>query len=115
MVTLDPNDAAAVARDTQSAFRQLDDALRSTATLTISFLNAVADAGVTAKESQRILSVFHKSQGDIVAARGGMTAATAMLTGIQRRSNIAETGFGCPGPNNPLDYAQETPPLRIVA
>ena len=54
-------------------------------------------------------------EGDLVAARGGMTDATAMMTGIQRRSNIAETGFGCPGPNNPLDYAQEKQPLRIVA
>ena len=115
MITIDPNDAAAVARDTQSTFRQMDDALRSAATLTISFLNAVSDSGVTAKESQRILSVFHKSQGDLVAARGGMTDATAMMTGIQRRTNIAETGFGCPGPNNPLDYAQEKQPLRIVA
>lgn len=118
MIHVDPISATSVARDAQAAFRSYDHALRTAASLTISFLDTMANVGgegVTAKESQRVLATFHKSQGDLVAARGGMADATVLMTSLQRRSNIAETSFGCPGSNNPLDHAEEAKPLRVVA
>ncbi|WP_230482678.1 hypothetical protein [Sphingomonas sp. Leaf21] len=114
MLNIEPNSAAQVAETTRKAIRQYDEALSSAARLTLSFIAASSDTNIPVGETQKILAAVHKSQSDLMAARGTMVSAVSLMTSVQRRSNIAETSFGCPGPT-PLDYANLSEPLRAVA
>lgn len=96
------------------AAAQYDQALSSAARLTLSFIEASAETNIPVHETQKILAAVHKSQSDLMSARGTMVSAVSLMTSVQRRSNIAETSFGCPGPT-PLDYASLVEPLRVVA
>lgn len=98
MLIFDPRKARDVARDTKTMFATLDTALLSSAQLMLSVLKGKEGAGLPEPQSQRLLLAVHESAGDVLAGRGKMVAATRLLTQIQKRSNQAETDFGCPGP-----------------
>jgi len=114
MLNIEPNNAARVAETTRNAIRQYDEALSSAARLTLSFIEASTNTNIPVNETQKILAAVHQSQSDLVSARGTMASAVSLMTSVQRRSNIAETSFGCPGPT-PLDYAKLVEPVRAVA
>ncbi|MCC4252486.1 hypothetical protein LL251_08635 [Sphingobium naphthae] len=103
MLAFEPNKAAVVAHDTQTAFSQYDDAYRSALRLASSFLDVAEKSNLSAREQQKLMQVVHDSAGDLLAGRSKMVTATAILTQFHHNSNLAETSFGCPGPGPWMD------------
>lgn len=102
MLHFDHTKAVDVVTDTQAALASCDSAIRSVATLTLSFLDATGGSNLPASQCQRALQAMHDSTGQMLNGRATMVQVVTMLTAFQRGSNLSETNFGCPGPV-PLD------------
>lgn len=108
MLRFDHDKARDVAVNTRAALADYDNAIRSLASLTVSVIDAASGSELAASERQRLMEKMHASAGEALSGRAGMVEMVAMLTGLQRRSDQAETGFGCPGPV-PLAPADRVP------
>lgn len=97
MINVNKNKAATVAAKVQDAFSTYDIAYRSALLLLTSFLDMNEGSKMAARESQKVMQALHHSAGDLLTGRAGMVSAVAVLTNLQKRSNQAETDFGCPG------------------
>ncbi|WP_070156572.1 hypothetical protein [Sphingobium phenoxybenzoativorans] len=98
MFKFDRGKASRIARDTQTAFTTLDRALLSSAQLMCSIIVGKEGADLPESQCQTILLAVHESAGDLLSGRAKMISATRLMNRIQKRSNQAETDFGCPGP-----------------
>lgn len=102
MLNFEHSKAVDVVTDTRAALASCDTAIRSVASLTLSFLDATGGSNMPAQHCQRALQAMHDSTGQMLNGRATMVEVVALLTAFQRGSNLAETDFGCPGPV-PLD------------
>lgn len=98
MLHFDAEKSHDVARNTRAALENYDNAIRSLASLTVSVIDAAATAELAASERQRLMEAMHCSTGEALSGRAGMVSMVSMLAALQRRSDQAETNFGCPGP-----------------
>jgi hypothetical protein len=114
MHIFDQRKARDVAHDAKALFTTLDTALLSSAQLMMSVLKGKEGAGLPERQSQRLLLAVHESTGNMLAGREKMVLATRLLTQIQKRSNQAETDFGCPGPG-PWSQSAATPVTLAAA
>jgi hypothetical protein len=97
MLKFDKGDAQELASITQAAFSAVDDAMRMQARLTISFLDTTAASGTTERDRQRVLKSVHEGQKLALDCRSSLVSTTVMMTSLVKRSNQAETDFGCGG------------------
>jgi hypothetical protein len=98
MFHFDQSKAQNVAEDTRTALESYDNAIRSLATLTVSVITAASDSNLSAQDRQDLMEAMHTRAGEALNGRAGMVSVVSMLATLQRRSNHAETNFGCPGP-----------------
>lgn len=98
MFHFDKGKAQNVAEDTRTVLESYDDAIKSLATLTVSVINAASDSNLSARDRQDLMEAMHSRAGEALNGRAGMVTVVSMLSSLQRRSNHAETSFGCPGP-----------------
>lgn len=97
MLTFDRKDAQELATNTQAAFSAMDDAMRMQARMTISFLDTTVGSGMSERDRQKVLMSVHESQRSALDCRSNLVSATVMMTSLVRKSNQAETDFGCGG------------------
>ena len=116
MLHFDQRKMQDVAEDTRTALDSYDNAIKSLANLTMSVIDAASSSNLPAQDRQRLMEAMHIRAGEALNGRAGMVSVVSMLSALQRRSNHAETNFGCPGPL-PLaaDLPSEKFGLRVVA
>lgn len=115
MLIFETRRARDVARDTKAMFATLDTALLNSAQLMLSVLKGKDGAFLPEQQSQKLLLAVHESAGDVLAGREKMVSATRLLAQLQKRSNQAETDFGCPGPGPWSQSATVPASLAVVA
>ncbi len=115
MLNLDPIKTQAVADQTTQAFASFDSALGDAARLTVSFLTAAENSGLTASESQRILQRIHEGASKLIEGRSEMIRATAMLTRCVEKSRLEVTSLGCPLGMDGAEPADTQRHLTLVA
>jgi hypothetical protein len=97
MFRFDCAEAQELAVNTQGAFLAMDDAMRMQARMTISILDTTAASGMTERQRQRVLATVHGSQKHALDCRSELVAATVLMSSYVKKSNQAETDFGCGG------------------
>ena len=86
-----------VAADTQKSVEAVDQAVLNLANLCASIVEVSKASRLPISTAQRALASTGASLTSLIATRAEMSDATRELTAIQRKSNLRETGFGCPG------------------
>lgn len=97
MLKFDRAEAQELALNTQGAFLAMDDAMRMQARMTIAFLDTTAASGMTERDRQRVLKSVVESQKHALDCRSDLVAATVLMSTYVKKSNQAETDFGCGG------------------
>lgn len=98
MLRFDHDKARHVALNTRAALDNYDNALRAIANLTVSVIDAASETDLPASDRQRLMETMHSSAAEALHGRAEVVSMVSMLSSLQRRSNQAETDFGCPGP-----------------
>ena len=86
-----------VASDTQKSVDAVDQAVMSLAHLCASIVEVSKASRLPVSTAQQALFSAGAGLANLIASRADMSEATAQLATIQRKSNLRETGFGCPG------------------
>ena len=86
-----------IAGDTQKSVEAVDQAVMSLAHLCASIVEVSKASRLPVATAQHALASAGAGLANLIASRADMGEATAQLTTIQRKSNLRETGFGCPG------------------
>lgn len=116
MVEIKHGTAKVVAADTQAMTASLDEALLQQARLCATLVEAAGETELSIVESQPVLEAVAASMVKLVESRSSVAVAVKQLTGIQRRSNLAEVSFGCPGGwYRSRGSAETTPDIRLAA
>ena len=85
-----------IAGDTKASVDAIDQAVASIANLCASIIEVSKASRLPVTTAQSALAGAGASLNGIIASRAEIASATRELTAIQRRSNLRETGFGCP-------------------
>lgn len=85
-----------VAADSQSSVSSLDSALIAQARMCATVVEASDASHLPMGATQKVLASLTGGMRNLVESRAELLAAVQELTVIQRRSNLRETGFGCP-------------------
>ena len=104
MLEIEPNAASAIANDARSAIAAYNTAIRSSASLTLTCLDA-DNPTISLREGQRLIEAIADTQRITIDARAKMLAAITLMTSLKRRSDIAPLSVGCPG-ETPLGRAK---------
>lgn len=88
---------AIVATDTQKSVEAVDLAVLNLANLCASIVEVSKASRLPINTVQRALTSAGAGLAGLIATRAEISDATRELTAIQRKSNLRETGFGCPG------------------
>ena len=97
MVHIKESSAQVVAGDAQAMTTALDLALLQQVRLCASIVETAADTKLGLAASQPVLAAMATGVSKLIDSRASMASAIKDMTIIQKRSNLAETSFGCPG------------------
>lgn len=86
-----------VAADTRTAMASVDATYLAQARMAASVVEAATASKLPAGATQGLLRAMTDSMSQVIAGRTEMIKALAELQDIQRKSNLREVGFGCPG------------------
>ncbi|RJY09937.1 hypothetical protein [Aurantiacibacter aquimixticola] len=100
--------AQVIAGDTSASVDAIDKAVAQLATLCASIVEVSKASNLPIATAQTALAKAGESLNGVIGSRADMATATRELTAIQRRSNLRETGFGCP----PLERGHSTQPAE---
>jgi hypothetical protein len=87
---------AVVAEDTQSSITALDNALAQQSRMCASIIDAAQDSNLPIATTQTALDELTTGLRAMVESRAHLAKATRELALMQAKSNLRETGFGCP-------------------
>jgi hypothetical protein len=85
-----------VASDTQSSIVALDRAVAQQSRMCASVIEAAHDSNLAIATTQPLLDALSASVRGLVDSRANLAEAARQIALIQARSNLRETGFGCP-------------------
>jgi hypothetical protein len=85
-----------VASDTQSSIVALDRAVAQQSRMCASVIEAAHDSNLAIATTQPLLDALSASVRGLVESRANLAEAAKQIALIQARSNLRETGFGCP-------------------
>ncbi len=85
-----------VAADTQSSIEALDRAVAQQSRMCASVVEAAHDSHLTIATTKPLLDALSASVRGLVESRANLAEAVRQVAVIQARSNLSETGFGCP-------------------
>lgn len=85
-----------VAADTQASIEALDAAVLMQTRLCASTIEAAADSQMPIAATQSLLESISAGIDGLVQSRSKLAMAVKHINIIQARSNLRETGFGCP-------------------
>jgi hypothetical protein len=98
-----------VASDTQSSIEALDRAVAQQSRMCASVIEAAHDSHLAIATTQPLLDALSASVRGLVESRANLAKAVREVAVIQAKSNLRETGFGCPnGPALRLESATES-------
>lgn len=86
-----------VAADTRTTMASVDATYVAQARMAASIVEAATASNMPASATQELLEAVTESMTQVVASRTKMIKALGQLQQIQRKSNLREVGFGCPG------------------
>ena len=86
-----------VAADTRMTMRSVDATYLAQARMAASIVEAATASDLPAGATQGILQAVTDSMSQVVAGRTELIKALTELQQLQRKSNLREVGFGCPG------------------
>jgi hypothetical protein len=85
-----------VAADTQSSIEALDRAVAQQSRMCASVIEAAHDSHLAIATTQPLLDALSASVRGLVESRANLAEAVRQVAVIQAKSNLRETGFGCP-------------------
>ena len=85
-----------VAADTQSSIEALDRAVAQQSRMCASVIEAAHDSHLAIATTQPLLDALSASVRGLVESRASLVEAVKQVAIIQAKSNLRETGFGCP-------------------
>lgn len=91
-----------VAADTQASITALDTAVLMHSRLCASAIEASADSHLPIAATQGLLESLAAGIDGLVQSRSKLVTAVRHINIIQGRSNLRETGFGCPNGWHPI-------------
>lgn len=108
MHKIDQGIGSVVAADTRTTMASVDATYLAQARMAASIVEAAAASDLPAGATQELLEAVTDSMSQVVAGRTKLIRALGELQQIQRKSNLREIGFGCPGglPSQALLEAQ---------
>lgn len=98
-----------IAADAQASVAALDSAVLMQARLCASALEAAADSQLPIAATQGLLESLSSGINVLVQSRAELAKAVRHINLIQARSNLRETGFGCPNGWAPTAGANHDP------
>jgi hypothetical protein len=96
-----------VAADTQSSIEALDRAVAQQSRMCASVIEAAHDSHLAIATTQPLLDALSASVRGLVESRANLAEAVRQVAVIQAKSNLRETGFGCPSGWSPRAVASE--------
>ena len=84
-----------IAAESAALFDAADDALLSSARLTVSILEATIESRLDPRTKQKLLEAMNAGQSKLVDSRKSFTSVHSQLVVLQRRTNLAEVSWGC--------------------
>ena len=87
---------AVVAADTQSSITALDQAVAQQSRMCASVIEAAHDSHLAIATTQPLLDALTSGLRGLIESRANLAKAAREIAIIQAKSNLRETGFGCP-------------------
>jgi hypothetical protein len=97
MLKIEDNTGALVAAETKGVLQALDHAILTELRLCSTLVEAFQQTALPVNKSQELLQSLASGINHIVAGRGEMASTVRTLNAIKSGSNLAETGYNCPG------------------
>lgn len=98
MLTFNEGACQVLAEDTRSSLADVDKALGTQARMMTTMVETFAGTALPARRAQRMYGRLHAAMGQVLQGRCEVVELVAELQATQRRSNVAEVGFGCSSP-----------------
>lgn len=95
MININHATGNVIADDSTALFEAADNALLSSARLTVSLLEAAAETRLDPRTKQKILESMNAGHSKLIDSRRSFTSVHSQLVVLQRKSNLAEVGWGC--------------------
>jgi hypothetical protein len=96
MLQIKESVGSVVAADTQSSIETLDRAVAQQSRMCASVIEAAHDSHLAIATTQPLLEALSASVRGLVESRANLAKAVREVAVIQAKSNLRETGFGCP-------------------
>jgi hypothetical protein len=96
MLQIKESVGSVVAADTQSSIEALDRAVAQQSRMCASVIEASQDSHLAISTTQPLLDALTSSVRGLVESRAELAKAVREIAVIQAKSNLRETGFGCP-------------------
>jgi hypothetical protein len=104
-----------VAADAQSSIEALDRAVAQQSRMCASVIEAAHDSHLAIATTQPLLDALSAGLRGLVESRANLAKAVREVAVIQAKSNLRETGFGCPnGSAMPWGAAVSKPTAETV-
>lgn len=84
-----------IASDSTTLFNATDNALLSSARLTVSLLEAADATKIAPRTKQKILEAMNEGHSRLIDSRRNFTNVHSQLVVLQRKTTLAEVSWGC--------------------
>lgn len=95
MLNVNLSTGKVIANESSALFDAADNALLSSARMTVTLLEAAIETPVDPRTKQRLLEAMNTGQSKLVECRKSFTDVHSQLVVLQRRTNLAEVSWGC--------------------
>ena len=86
-----------IAGDSVDLFNAADNALLSSARMTVTLLEAAVESRLDPRTKQKLLEAMNDGQTKLVEGRKNFTSVHSQLVVLQRKTNLAEVDWSCSG------------------